>query len=332
MKGKWLLFGGSVILLAAAVGAFQYYQRTKAPPVVAKPLPEPSPIVAGLEISLSGRVEAQKVVAVPASTDGRVEEFFVEAGDDVYEGQMLARIKNQALEASQEQAQAELDHAQTKVNNLESAVLTARLEASRTRADASRARGELDRTERVYQRQEMLNREGATARNTYTKAVADRGMAQAEFENLSARARSAEDRVTTLNKDVESAKKTLEEKLAAMEDAKAAFSAGIVHAPVDGTLVSRKGVAGEDVTVEMADMFVIATDLSALQVELEPEPPVLKRLQPGQQAIVVIAESANDNIEGKIKEIKDNKVIVEFLSPSPAIKPGLTARVKLKLL
>ena len=48
MKGKWLLFGGSVILLAAAVGAFQYYQRTKAPPVVAKPLPEPSPIVAGL--------------------------------------------------------------------------------------------------------------------------------------------------------------------------------------------------------------------------------------------------------------------------------------------
>ena len=332
MRGKWILFGGSVILLAVALGAWNYYKRTQAPVAVAKPAPEPSPIVAGLEVSLSGRVEAQKVVAVPASTDGRVEEFFVEAGEDVYEGQMLARIKNQQLEASQEQAQAELDHAQIKVNNLESAVLSARLEASRTRADASRSKTELDRTERVFQRQEMLNNQGATARNTYQKAVEDRLTAMNEYETLSIRARSAEDRVGVLLKDVEAAKKTLEEKMAAMEDAKTAFASGIVHAPVDGTLVSRKGVTGEDVTVEMADMFVIATDLSALQVELEPEPEVLKRLQPGMPAIVVIAESASESIEGKIKEIKDTKVIVEFLSPSPAIKPGLTARVKLKLL
>ena len=332
MRGKWVLFGGSVVLLAAALGALTLLKRSQPPAPLQKPAVEQAPIVAGLEISLSGRVEAQKTVAVPASTDGIIEEFFVEAGEEVYEGQMLARIKNQQHELAQELAQTELDHAQTKVNNLESAVLTARLEASRTRADASRSKGELDRIERLYQRQEMLNREGATARNLYEKAIQDRADAMSEYETLSAKAKNSEDRVGSLLRDYEAAKKTLEEKMAAMEDSKTVFSAGVVHAPVDGTIVSRKGTAGEQVTAEMADMFVIATDLAALQIELEPEPPVLPRLQQGQQAIVIIAESANDSIEGKIKEIKGTKVIVEFVSSNPSIKPGLTARVKLKLL
>jgi multidrug resistance efflux pump len=330
MRGKWIFYGGSAILLVAALGALTLLKRNTPPPAQ-KTAPEPAPIVAGMEISLSGRVEAQKVVLVPASTDGKIEEFFVEAGDDVYEGQMLARIKNQQLEASQELAQSELDRAQTKVNNLESAILTARLEASRTRADASRSKSDLDRFERNYQRQEMLNQQGATARNTYEKAVKDRADAKSEYEILNARAKISEERVGTLLNDQEAAKKTLEEKMNGLEDAKTAFSSGVVHAPVDGTLISRKGAVGEDVTVEMADMFVIATDLSALQIELEPEPPILKRLQPGMPATVVIAESADESIPGKIKEIKGNKAIVEFLSPNPAIKPGLTARVKLQL-
>ncbi len=332
MRGKWILFGGSVILLAAALGALTLLKRGQTPPSAQQPAPEPAPIVAGLEISLSGRVEAQKVVAVPASTDGKLEEFFVEAGEEVYEGQMLARIKNQQIEAAQELAQIELDRAQTKVNNLESAILTARLEASRTRADASRSKSDLDRFERNFQRQEMLNREGATARNTYDKAVKDRADSTAEYGTLNARAKISEERVRTLLQDQEATKKTLEEKMEAMDDAKSAFSAGVVHAPVDGTLISRKGNVGEDITVELADMFVIATDLSALQIELEPEPAILKRIQQGQPATVVIAESADESIEGKVKEIKDNKAIVEFLSPNPSIKPGLTARVKLKLL
>ena len=320
------------MLLAAALGAYNYWKRTQPQPAAPSQAAAPAPAVAGVEISLTGRVDAQKVIAVPASTDGRIEEFFVEAGEDVYEGQMLARIKSQRLEANQEQSLAELDHAQTKVNNLETAVLTARLEASRTRADASRSKGELDRTERNYQRQEMLNRQGATARNTYEKAVAERTTAMAEFETLTARAKSAEERISQLMKDQEAAKKTLEEKMAELEDAKSAFNSGVVHAPVDGTLISRKGVTGEDVTVELADMFVIATDLSALQVELEPDAEALKRLQPGMPAVVAIAESAGETIEGKISAIKDGKVIVEFLSPNAAVKPGLTARVKLKLL
>ena len=320
------------MLLAAALGALTLLKQSQQPKPVVKPVPEPSPIVAGLEISLSGRVEAEKVVLVSASTDGIIEEFFVEAGEEVYEGQMIARIKNQRSEAEQELAQIELDRAQTKVNNIESAVLTARLEASRTRADASRSRSDLDRVERNFQRQEMLNQQGATARNAYDKAVKDRADATAEYETLNANAKISEERIATLLRDQEAAKKTLEEKMSSMEDAKTAFAAGVVHAPVDGTIVSRKGTPGEEVTVKTAVMFVIATDLSALKIELEPEPAVLKRLRQGQLAIVVLAESPNDNIEGKIKEITGKTAIVEFLSPNPSIKPGLTAQVKLKLL
>jgi hypothetical protein len=35
-------------------------------------------------------------------------------------------------------------------------------------------------------------------------------------------------------------------------------------------------------------------------------------------------------MEGKVKEIKDNKVIVEFGSANPAIRPGMMADVRLR--
>ena len=47
-------------------------------------------------------------------------------------------------------------------------------------------------------------------------------------------------------------------------------------------------------------MFVMAIDL-------EPEPAVLARLVPGQPAMVVLAESPNDNIQEKSRRSRSEK-------------------------
>jgi hypothetical protein len=100
---------------------------------------------------------------------------------------------------------------------------------------------------------------------------------------------------------------------------------------VDGLLVGRSGEVGKPAQEFGDNLFQIATDMYALEIALEPEPPVLKRLRPGQPALVLIPDLQSAGITGDVKEIKGAQVVVEFNSTIPAIRPGMVADVRLKL-
>ena len=88
---------------------------------------------------------------------------------------------------------------------------------------------------------------------------------------------------------------------------------------------------GELVDRTAGDLFQIAVALTAMQVIVEPQPPVLARIHPGQSAAIVMAEAPNGAIGGSVREIRDGQVVIDFVSPTPAIRPGLTAQVRIKL-
>lgn len=329
MRGKWVLAAGSVILLGIAAGALSvlWRERRAAPSGAAAPAPPPVPA----EVSLPGRVEARNVVAVAATTDGSVEEFFADVGQEVFEGQLIARIRNMDLVSARDVAQSELDRAQSKLNNLEAALVAGRLEASRAGADASRARTDFERAEKTYLRQQMLYREGATPRLVFEKSEKEYLRAKTESETLAEVAKAADLRVESILRDVDFARKTLAEKSADLEDANEALLAAEVHSPVDGMVIARRGETGARVDRTMRDLFQIAVDLAALQVVVEPEPPVLAHLRPGQQAIVRLAEM-DESLTGEVHEIAENgRAIIHFTSPNPAIRPGLTAQALIRI-
>src|SRR5689334_19438593 len=103
MRGKWVLISISLVLLAVAAGALSHLRRTSAQSTAQAPkVPEKPP--QSDEVSLSGRIEAQQVVTVPAGSGGSVAEFQADVGQDVFEGAVLARIGNQALQLADENA------------------------------------------------------------------------------------------------------------------------------------------------------------------------------------------------------------------------------------
>jgi multidrug resistance efflux pump len=68
-----------------------------------------------------------------------------------------------------------------------------------------------------------------------------------------------------------------------------------------------------------------------MELALEPKPEQLKRIVPGQPALVLVLDLQSVAMQGVVREIKDNQVIVEFDSTLPAIKPGMQADVRFKL-
>jgi multidrug resistance efflux pump len=326
-----LVLGAVVILAAVGAGAISVLWRERAKPAAQAATQRIPTAPPGPDVSLEGKIKALHIVAVPVPVEGKVDVFHVEVGQEIFEGQLLAQIRNESLTGAEEQATQLAERARNRINDLEAALIAQRLEGSRARALASRTRSDFDRSEKAYQRQKMLLGAGATPRLVFEKAEKEYRINQAESESAETLAQQAEGRVESLLKELDAARKTLEERTVDLEHAKADLAAAEVHAPVDGLVVGLHGNAGDDVDRTMKDLIQIATDLSQLAVVIEPPPPVLARIRPGQSAVVTVAEAQNGSLAAEVKKVENGQVTVEFTSPDPAVKPGLTAQVRIKL-
>lgn len=319
--------GGGAVLVAALIGGWvagrggKRETKAVAPAIAAVTVPGPA------AVTLPGTVRAKTVVRIPVPSDGTVERFLVDVGDDVFEGELLAKIKNGRLDAVARTAQGDLGRAQAKVSDLESALLAARLEASRARADAIRTKSELDRAEKVYARQSMLMKEGATARLTFEKAEADYKKLKADSESFGGLADGAEARIDSLTKELETAKGMVAVRSQEMDEAVADLGSGEVRCPVNGVVVGRKGDAGEPVSREIQDFFTIGTELDTLEMVVTGV--ALGGLKVGQAVGVVIAEAAGE-IPGVVTQVKGGEAVVEFPGGSGQVKLGVTGIIRVK--
>ncbi|MCC7233795.1 MAG: HlyD family efflux transporter periplasmic adaptor subunit [Bryobacterales bacterium] len=329
---KWVLGIASVAVLALGVsGVTLFRHEAKKPePKTAAPPPEPA-LSSGSDVNYTGLINARELLLVPAPVEGTMESVEVQPGQEVFEGQLLGRIRNEGLDGVMTVSREQLEAVQSRVTNLESTLLAARLEASRAGADASRAQGEYDRASKIAMRQQLLYREGATPRLTFEKAEKDSENARAEAEGLRELARRAEEKVKNLGADIEAARKSLEEREKALEAAQNDLSAAEIHSPVDGVVLAVRLKAGDPVDAGMEDLFQLSANPLRLKVVIEPEPPVLAKLHVPMPAAVMVAELPLTSVEGEVAEIKDGRVTVNFDAPDASVKAGLTATVRIKI-
>jgi multidrug resistance efflux pump len=328
MKPRWISVSVTIVIAAMLIGVLMW-RRKPAPAAAHKNEAGAQPAFAN-EITLHGKIWPQHTIGVTSNVAGLVEAFLVEPGQDVYQGQVLARVGAQGLESAREAAAAALEYAQEQVTRAENGLAQARMEGSRSDAEEQRAQIMLDRLQKAYARQKTLYAEGATPRLTYEKAEADYNAAQKELDVMANAVRTSRERIQSAQNDVNAARKIVDTKRQELDAAQADVAAAEIRSPVDGFVVSRKGEVGKPADEFGEDFFRIATDLYALEVQLEPNEENMKRIIPGMPALVLILDLQSNAMEGRVKETRDKKAIVEFGSGNPAIRPGMMADVRLK--
>ena len=316
--------GGAALAVAllAVIGFTVWRTRTPHPPAAT---PRPVVSAAPKDRTIQGHVEALHTVPVPVSIAGEVDSFSAEVGQDVFEGQVLARISNEGLQTGLENAQHILQNAETKLNTLETSISAARLEAIRARDESMSAGEDLARATREYDRQRVLNDAGATPRNTYQKALKDSESAKAKAEGTAELARQADQHVVELTKEYDLTKKTLDDKRKELEEAQTAMDAAEIRAPAGGIVVARQGEIGETLTQEQASaLFSIATGLTALRVVFPPDP----GMKPGDRITITFTDVPVEPIPAAIGEIKNGQAAADFTSPNAAIRPGMPCTIR----
>jgi multidrug resistance efflux pump len=328
MKGSGLLWAAlSAVVAGGGLAAFLQFREKAPPPAAAESPADPAPP----ELTIAGTIRARHVVPVAAPVDGVLEAMDLLDGQEVFEGQLLAQVRSRRLDLELEEAKLEVERLQERVNRLDSLLIGARLEASRADAEAARVRAALALAEKDYLRQKTLFAEGATPRLTYEKAEREYQALKSEAEAVAGMAQATQARLDVAQKNLDEARRLLAEKQQDLETVESTIQEGAIHAPADGILLAHRAGPGDEVTTAMKDLFQIAVNLGELNFTAPITSAQEKLLTPGQAVLLQVAELGGLPIEGKIRSAEKGELVVEFSSPDAAVRPGLSAQVRVPL-
>jgi len=193
--------------------------------------------------SSNGRIEATEI-DVAARSSGRIEEIFVNEGELVTAGQVVAKMDTDVLEAQLRQAKAQLRKAQNAVATARSQVAQRESEQAAAQALVAQREAELNAAQRRAARTSELAETGAVSRQ---EAEDDRARVQSYAAAVSAakaQVAAAEAAIVTVRTQVLEAESAVEAAEATVERIEADIADSTLRAPRDGRvqyLVARPG-------------------------------------------------------------------------------------------
>ena len=303
-----------VLLAVVAAGAgYWYFNRARVEVAV-----NSVPVTRGDiidSVGATGTVQAVTTVQVGSQVSGNIEWLGADFNSIVKKGQVVARLDPSLFDAQLQQVQANLIQA---------------------RANLTRANSELDRT-----KVQLTDAQQKFARAK--ELSSQRLIAQSDLD-------SAKIAVDTMAAGVASQQASVTQSQAAVTQAQASVNQSqvnrdhtIILAPIDGIVTQRSVDVGQTVAASMSapTLFVIAADLTEMQVNANIDEADVGRIRPGQHVTFRVDAYPTDNFEGTVTQIRLQPVVVQNVTTYGTVitvpnkqlklKPGMTANVKIEI-
>jgi HlyD family secretion protein len=272
--------------------------------------PEKEPTVSTLQVSrgdivdgvgATGTLQAVTTVTVGTQVSGIVQELYADFNSIVKKGQIVARLDPSILQTQVETAKANLTNA------------NANLERQRVTLDDAR--------------QKLARARELNARQLTTKV---------DLEN-------AELAVKTAEAQLKSTQSSIVQAEAAVNKAEVDLDHTVITAPIDGIVIKRSVDKGQTVAASMSapELFIIAADLTQMQVNASIDESDVGRMRPGQVVNFRVDAYPNETFVGNVKQVRLNPVtvqnvvtystVIDVPNPELKLKPGMTAQVTIEI-
>jgi HlyD family secretion protein len=351
---RYLLAG--VLLLAitiALIGVYVYARRVNGRTPFETAAVTRGPLIAA--ISATGTLNAVINVQVGSQVSGQIKELYADFNSRVTKGQIIARIDPDIFEAQVNQARAQVEAAQASVLNQRAVVAKARADLENTRAALAVARAQTAKAqvavvdaERNLGRQRELRRRELIAQADLDAAEVAHDSALAQYEANIAQERAQAAMVDSAAAQLEVAEAQLQSATAQVAQVRAALSQAelnlehtVIRAPVDGVVVSRNVDVGQTVaaSLQAPTLFLIAQDLSKMQVDTNVDEADVGRVRVGQPVTFTVDSFPRQTFSGDVVQVRKAPQVVQNVvtydvvvsAPNPELQllPGMTANVRI---
>ena len=278
----------------------------------------------------TGKVEPITKVEIKSKASGIVKKLYIEAGDHVKQGQVLAELDRVEMEAQVRQSEAQLQSAQATLSSAEA-------DLARSRVDAEGV--DVPMLKRAWVRADSMAKQGVVsqsaldeAEKNYVLATNKQHVAQAQVVVNSAKVAQARAEV----KRAEATLSQLREQL----------SYTTIVSPIDGIVLSRDVEVGDAVSSILvlgssATLVMTIGDTSQVYVKGKVDESDIGKVYLGQPARIRVESFKDKSFEGKVTKIspmgveKDNvttfEVRVSINNPGGELKALMTANAEMIL-
>ncbi len=265
-----------------------------------------------ISIEASGSIEPISSVNISPKTTGRLVALYVEQGDEVKAGQILARMDSASLQAELAQAQAELAQAEAEYTEVLNG--NRREAIARAKSQVTSAQAQADLSAKRLAKNRFLAEEGAIAQLTLDEYISEDQTARARLVEAQEQLRELES--GSRLEDIEQFQAKVAAARAKVASAKTRLEDTEIRAPFDGIVSQRYAVVGSIVTPNVsasATSSATSTSIVSIASELEVNVNVsevnIAHIETN-QAVEIIADAyPNQTFAGKVKQIAPEAVV-----------------------
>jgi len=252
-------------------------------------------------VGATGTLQAVTTVTVGTQVSGIVQEMYADFNSIVKKGQVVARLDPSILQTQVETAKANLANANANLERQKVAVDDAQRKLVRTRELAGK---------------QLVNK--------------------VELENAEVAVKSAEAQYRSTESSIVQAK-------ASLNKAEVDLDHTVITAPINGIVIKRSVDKGQTVAASMSapELFIIAADLTQMQVNANIDESEVGRMRPGQAVTFRVDAYPTETFHGSVKQVRLNpttvqnvvtySTVIDVPNPDYKLKPGMTANVTIEV-
>src|SRR5919202_4060094 len=266
-------------------------------------------------VGATGTLQAVTTVQVGSQVSGNIQWLGADFNSIVKKGQVIARLDPSLFDAQLQQARANLGQAQ---------------------ANLLKAQSELERAK--------VQLTDAQQKYTRAKELAARSLLpQSDLDAAKVAVDTAQAALASQQATVTQAQAAVSQSQATVHQNEVNLAHTIITAPIDGIVTQRSVDVGQTVAASMQapTLFVIAADLTKMQVNANTDEADVGRIRPGQHVTFRVDAYPTDTFTGTVSQIRLQPVVVQNVTTYGTVidvpntelklKPGMTANVKIEI-
>jgi len=304
-------------------------------------------------VSATGTCNAVVTVQVGSQVSGNIKALYADFNTRVKAGQLVAEIDPEIFEAQVKQAEAALRNSAAAFENAKASAEKADADLysakaaevnqlaaiAKAKVAVADAKTKLARRVQLFNEKILDQEDLDTAQATQDEAIADQNAAEAQHDAALHNITSAEAALNAAKKQVIMFQAEIDLNQAALNQSNINLRHTRITAPVDGTVVSRNMDVGQTVAAsfQAPTIFLIAQDLTKMQVDTNVAESDVGRLKLGQTATFVVDAYPGVTFPGRVIQIREAPInvqnvitydaVIEAHNPDLKLFPGMTANV-----
>ncbi|HZU22474.1 MAG TPA: efflux RND transporter periplasmic adaptor subunit [Terriglobales bacterium] len=317
-----ILIAGIVLGVTAAARGGTHIDPAKLVPVERGDLAK--------SVVATGKIEPITKVDVKSKASGIVKKLLVDEGQHVAEGQPLAELDRDEIQAQVNQARAQLQAAEANLG-------AARADMERSKVDAEGV--DVPTLKRAYDRAQQMAHDGVVSPQALDDAQRNYLLAVNKTESAKAQVTSAQARIKQGEAQVAQMRATLDQ----LEQQ---LSYTYINSPMDGLVLSRNVEVGDAVSSILvlgstATLVMTVGDTREVYVKGKVDESDIGKVYLGQPARIKVESFKDKTFSGKVTKIspmgaeKDNvttfEVRVSISNPGGELKAEMTANAEILL-